>query len=70
MDGGDHRFAESLDPVHQRLALAHEVVGLLARLQRNEFVDVGAGNERVGFTGDQHHGADRAVRGELPQDLF
>ena len=49
------------DALHQQLAVAGQPRRLLHRAQRDELLDVGAGDEDVGLAGAQHDGLDHVV---------
>jgi len=75
VDRGDHRLAALLEQVHHRLPEARDVLGRAGR-ERSQFIDVGAGDERLlALPGEDQRplggvGRERAHRvGDLGQRL-
>jgi hypothetical protein len=61
VNGGDDRLVEGLDPADRLLALEAQPLGGVLVGQPGELLDIGAGDEVVGLTRDEHHCPDSGI---------
>jgi hypothetical protein len=69
VDRGDDRNAQRVEAREQRLAAAAQRFGIGRAHDREELVDVRAGDPRVGLPREEHHAAQRRIRLDAPEEL-
>jgi hypothetical protein len=66
-DGGNAKFLQTIDPF---LSKSAQTLGVLVRAEIRELFDVGAGDEHIGFAGDEHQSLDEEIARHADEDLL